>query len=217
MAVLAIWGQSMRDERFHIINHCLVPCLPFPPLAGFPLSPVSSSLQPPASLLFWQLFLMLTEPPTDSILLLDCGFLSPASPAFLSFPPLCLFLIVIRGTWHFLFHMMMWREELSCSAWQTVRSRRLEWWVDTVYCPTYYAVCVCVCMHVRACARACPEKIERIIFGVFLCQWLLINIKLWLMLGTILMHRNVYFQQNWGWLWSLSQNIFVFHPRAISL
>ena len=41
--------------------------------------------QPPASLLFWQLFLMLTEPPTNGILFLDCGFFIP-SKSCLSFP-----------------------------------------------------------------------------------------------------------------------------------
>lgn len=88
---------------FHIINPCLLPLLPFPPPAGFPFSQLSSSLQPTASLLFWQLFLMLTKPPTDGILLHDCGFLSPASPAFLFFPPFCFLLIVIRGTLYFFF------------------------------------------------------------------------------------------------------------------
>lgn len=80
------------DEWFHIINHCLLPLLPFPPPAGFPYSPLSSSLQPPASLRFWQLFLMLPEPPTDGILLLDCGFFIPSKscPPFLPSPlPFC--------------------------------------------------------------------------------------------------------------------------------
>lgn len=97
MGLLAIWGQrrSMKYEWFHTINHCLLPLLPFPPPAGFTYSRLCSSLQPPASLLFWQLFLMLTDPPTDGILLYEavlyCGFSSQPSPAFLPFPPLCLF------------------------------------------------------------------------------------------------------------------------------
>lgn len=90
VGLLAIWWQlrSMRYKWFHIINHCLLPRLSSPPPTGFPFSSLSSSLQPPASLLRWQLFLMLTKPPLDGILPFDCGFLSPANHTFIPLPPL---------------------------------------------------------------------------------------------------------------------------------
>ena len=102
--------RSARDEWFNIIKHCLLPRLPFPSPAGFTYSSLSSSLRPPASLPFWQLFLLLVEPPTDSILLWLWLFIP-----WPSLPPLCLLLIVIRGTWHFLFHIIVKRgAKLRC-------------------------------------------------------------------------------------------------------
>lgn len=52
--------RRMRLERFHTINHCLLPLA----LLLFCNIPTLCSVQPSASLLFSQLFLMLTEPPT---------------------------------------------------------------------------------------------------------------------------------------------------------
>lgn len=82
--------RRMRLERFHTINHCL---LPLAVLATSPLC-APSSLQPPcfSRSYFW---CWLNHQP--SILFLDCGFSSPSKYllAFFSFTPLCFVSIVI--------------------------------------------------------------------------------------------------------------------------
>lgn len=98
-APLAIWGQrrSVGYEWIYMINFYFL-C----PLLLLLVSPIHLTTQfSPDSLLlfsffllfFWQLFLMLTKPPLDSILLLDCGFSSPAITPHQAHTPLLLILI----------------------------------------------------------------------------------------------------------------------------
>lgn len=126
---LPIRGQwrCVRDEWFHIINYCL---LLLPLFFSAPCSPAPSNLQPP--LLFWQLFLMPTEPPTNGILFLHCGFFIPCRPHLLfsspSLPfPFCTFILYDE------------RRRVSGPE-QCVRTTKLE----RAHSSDWVCVCVCV-------------------------------------------------------------------------
>lgn len=102
----SVWcrTRSASYEGVYIINFCFLRLLLLILLPVLLLNLQPRSLQqppPPPKSLFWQLFLMLTKPPVDRILLLHCGFLSPAitSPQphhpLLFFSFFCLWLIII--------------------------------------------------------------------------------------------------------------------------
>lgn len=154
MCLLAIWGQqrSMRDEWFHIINHCLLPRLPFPPPTVLPCSPLppTSNLQPPC---FSGSYFYCWPSHQPSILFRDCGFLSPATPAFLSYPPLCPLLIIIKGIWLFCSFFFSnngvnWEVELFQLQQHQTKEIRMVGNLCLLSSPSS-CVCVCtVCMRV---------------------------------------------------------------------